>query len=457
MTRELLSDDVLAKRELLRDRLSLERRELLRRVLQLHGEAFLVALVDADLGGRRPGVDGEHPVAAEQCVFRGLSPFPKTVQAEDGGLDREAHVLGRAIHGQVHAAEQEPEHHREFLCGRVARGVEVVEQIPHVEVRADDDVGAACPPGLRARPVVGRGPLRQSDAHLDLGIDLDRGVPRPTPSPLGQDAGYDLRGTAHQLRGGPLIGAAMGIRDDDAVDLGEHVLRDQVAGDRARPYRDVCERLRSHRRGHPDVPEHHDVVGEDRVRVVVGEDKHARLARHVPMPQGPHHRPEEVSRLMCSAAHDHVRVTQPDRADREVGRRRNELARLRRRRSLSSLAAALQIVVRELVQERLLSFEVQKSAFRKCELDSVGIHVSEVACSHLADRFLTREEHGPDEARQVTRPFEHPRVERLDEDDGRPVARDRQDLPVQRRLDVEHSNLPFRPGSTGADCSASRF
>ena len=120
---------------------------------------------------------------------------------------------------------------------------------------------------------------------------------------------------------------------------------------------------------------------------------------------------------------------------------------------MASLAAALEVVVHELFDECFLGREVEEGTFREGKFEPVGVHMAEVARSDLANGVLLRQEDGPDEARQVARRFEHTRVQRLDEDDGRPVARDRQDLSVQRRLDVEHSNLPFRPGSTGADCS----
>ena len=55
-----LQDHVLAEAELLGERLALERLQLLGPVLQLLGEALLLALVHRDLGGGRAGVDRQH-------------------------------------------------------------------------------------------------------------------------------------------------------------------------------------------------------------------------------------------------------------------------------------------------------------------------------------------------------------------------------------------------------------
>ena len=129
---------------------------------------------------------------------------------------------------------------------------------------------------------------------------LDRPVALAARDALGQERRAPAPWPARTSSGRrALVGAAVRVGDDGAVDLGQDVLGDQVAGDGAGAHRDVGQDLGGHGGVHAHVAEDHDVVGEDVVRVVVRQHEDARLAQERrAWPACLHHRAEVVVRVV---------------------------------------------------------------------------------------------------------------------------------------------------------------
>ena len=156
----------------------------------------------------------------------------------------------------------------------------------------------------------------------------------------------------------------MRVRDDRAADLREHVLGEEVASHGAGAHRHVRKHLRRHGGVHADVAEDHDVVGEDVVRVLVGQNEDPGLAREVPPGERLDHRPEEVLGLVARPAHHDVRMPLLHCRDPEVGRVGDEATSLADRDLLPCLLRALKVIARKDLDQLGLCIEIEERALR---------------------------------------------------------------------------------------------
>ena len=320
----------------------------------------------------------------------------------------------------------------------------MVEEVARLEVGADDDVGAAC---LALGPVELGGAPRDDRAELHLADDADGGVPRGFLHARGEQVGNQAQRLAHHLGRRSFVGALVRVRDEGAVNLGQHLLRDQVARHRAGADRDLRQHLGRHDGVHADVAEHHDVVRVVPFREIVRKHEDADLADHRSIGQHREHRPEVALRTVGSAADHHVGVAEVHGVDAEQGWLRHRLLRFRQVERVMEVGRVGPVGGGELPDQIRAAGDVDEGALPEAELDPRAVQMGEVAERGVPDGLLAGQQHGLDVACEVADRLEDAGVQRLGHDDNRPVSLRSEDLRVERLLDSEHVCGP--PGSRG--------
>ena len=269
------------------------------------------------------------------------------------------------------------------------------------------------PPASAVHAVqLGRAP-RDGGAELHLAGDADAGVALADLDALRQQARDELERPAHHVGRRPLVRAAVRVGDDGAVDLGQHVLRDQVARDRAGADRHLGQDLGRHDGVHADVAEDDDVVRVVALGEVVRQHEDADLAEHGPVGEQRDHRPEELPRAVRGAADHHVGVAEVHRVDAEQPRFGERLARRPRASApRSGTAGWVRQSAANSSTRSAAPGDVDERALAQRVRDARRVEVAQArAPPRRAPSSSPREEDRLDVARQVADRLEDPGVE----------------------------------------------